>query len=128
MATPEMLPEDIYDPQPDEGDAPDPIDESDAGTKKRKGPRGMTAHGFRNGSDSAIIVDILVQGGLDRQDINERVAAAIGTETRSGRTKNIPSLISGLLARLEERGYHIESTWRVVPPVPSKASKDEDKQ
>ena len=76
----------------------------------------MNAHGFRNGSDSATIVDILVAGGLDRQDINDKVAAAIGTETRTGRTKNIPSLISGLLARLEERGYTVESSWRVVPP------------
>ena len=82
----------------------------------RRQPRGMNAHGFRNGSDSATIVDILVAGGLDRQDINDKVAAAIGTETRTGRTKNIPSLISGLLARLEERGYTVESSWRVVPP------------
>lgn len=84
--------------------------------KSRRQPRGMNAHGFRNGSDSATIVDILVAGGLDRQDINDKVAAAIGTETRTGRTKNIPSLISGLLARLEERGYTVESSWRVVPP------------
>lgn len=82
----------------------------------RRQPRGMNAHGFRNGSDSATIVDILVAGGLDRQDINDKVSAAIGTETRTGRTKNIPSLISGLLARLEERGYTVESSWRVVPP------------
>lgn len=82
----------------------------------RRQPRGMNSHGFRNGSDSATIVDILVAGGLDRQDINDKVAAAIGTETRTGRTKNIPSLISGLLARLEERGYTVESSWRVVPP------------
>lgn len=114
--------EPIYDPQPDEGDAPDPIGEAPSPAKRSKA-RGMTVHGFRVGSDSAKIVDILVAGGLDRQDINEKVAEAIGTETKSGRTKNIPSLISGLLARLEERGYHIESSWRVVPPVPSKRSR-----
>ena len=84
--------------------------------KPRRQPRGMNTHGFRNGSDSATIVDILVAGGLDRQDINDKVAVAIGTETRTGRTKNIPSLISGLLARLEERGYSVESSWRVIPP------------
>lgn len=77
----------------------------------------LTEHGFREGTDSAIIVDILVAGGLDRQDINEKVAAAINVKTRNGRMKNIPSLISGLLARLEERGYYIESSWRVVPPA-----------
>lgn len=84
-------------------------------TGKRKA-KGMTAHGFRVGSDSAIIVDILVQGGMDRQDINDKVAAAIDPLTRSGRPKNIPSLISGLLARLEDRGYKIESSWRLIAP------------
>lgn len=84
--------------------------------KPKYQPRGMTTHGFRVGSDSAIIVDILVAGGLDRQDINDKVAETINIQTRSGRQKNIPSLISGLLARLEERGYMIESNWRVVPP------------
>lgn len=108
-----------YDPQPDEGDAPEPIVEAPAVVPVSK-TRGMTAHGFRNGTDSAVIVDILVKGGLDRQDINEMVANAIGTQTKSGRTKNIPSLISGLLSRLEDRGYHIESSWRVVAPAPPK--------
>lgn len=90
---------------------------SDADTGSRRKKKGMTQHGFRVGSDSAIIVDLLVAGGLDRQDINEKVAAAINPMTRSGRQKNIPSLISGLLARLEQRGYHIESSWRLVPPA-----------
>lgn len=92
-----------------------PASDSDSGKGKRK-TKGMTAHGFRVGSDSAIIVDILVQGGMDRQDINDKVAVAIEPLTRSGRPKNIPSLISGLLARLEERGYKIESSWRLLPP------------
>jgi hypothetical protein len=95
----------------------DAVDVSDADTGSRRKKKGMTKHGFRVGSDSAIIVDLLVAGGLDRQDINEKVAAAINPVTRSGRNKNIPSLISGLLARLEERGYTIESSWRLVPPA-----------
>lgn len=87
-------------------------------TRRKRIP--LTRHGFRVGSDSAIIVNILVQGGLDRQDINDKVANAIDLRTRNGKTKNIPSLISGLLARLEERGYYIESSWRVVPPPKKK--------
>lgn len=95
-----------------------PSDDSDpADTGSRRKKKGMTQHGFRVGSDSAIIVDLLVAGGVDRQDINEKVAEAINPMTRSGRQKNIPSLISGLLARLEQRGYHIESSWRLVPPA-----------
>lgn len=91
-------------------------EEAPAPKKGRREPKGMNAHGFRNGSDSATIVDIMVEGGLDRQDINDKVAEAIEPLTRSGRQKNIPSLISGLLARLEERGYKIESSWRLIPP------------
>lgn len=90
--------------------------DQDVPKKGRREPRGMNAHGFRNGSDSAKIVDIMVEGGLDRQDINDKVAEVIDPHTRSGRQKNIPSLISGLLARLEERGYKIESSWRLIPP------------
>lgn len=97
-------------------DAAPAVSDGDTGGSRRK-KKGMTQHGFRAGSDSAIIVDLLVAGGLDRQDINEKVAAAINPMTRSGRQKNIPSLISGLLARLEARGYHIESSWRLVPPA-----------
>lgn len=78
--------------------------------------RGTNEHGFRIGSESATIVEILLAGGKDRQDINQQVAEAINIHTRNGRIKNIPSLISGLLHRLEERGYEVESTWRVVPP------------
>ncbi len=84
---------------------------------QERSKRTMNRHGFRSWSDSAKIVDIMLQGGLDRQDINDKVADAIGTKTRSGRDKNIPSLISGLLARLVERGYTVESSWRVIEPA-----------
>lgn len=84
--------------------------------KAKRQKKAMTVHGFREGSDSAIIVAILVQGGLDRQEINEKIAASINPVTRSGRAKNIPSLVSGLLSRLESRGYLIDSHWRVVAP------------
>ena len=108
---------------------PEPQAQSVVPVQPRKGkraPRGNNPHGFRNGSDSAIIVDLLVKGGLDRQDINDKVAAAIKTETRSGLQKNIPSLISGLLARLDERGYRIESHWRLIPPDAPAAPADSD--
>ena len=77
---------------------------------------GVDEHGFREGSDSSIIVGIMLNGGLDRQDINEQVTRAISIETKSGRIKNIPSLISGLLIRLQKRGYTVEASWQLVPP------------
>ncbi len=110
------------DVRPDTAAAPSGTDDGTAATKRQTIP--LTEHGFRVGSDSAIIVDILVAGGLDRQDINEKVAASINPNTRNGRPKNIPSLISGLLARLEERGYYIESSWRVVPPATPQEGED----
>lgn len=73
-------------------------------------------YGFRENSDSSIIVGIMLKGGLDRQDINEKVAQAISTETKSGRVKNIPSLISGLLIRLQKRGFTVEASWQLVAP------------
>jgi len=87
--------------------------------KRRRTPIPINEHGFRVGNDSARIVDILIAGGVDRQDVTDRIVDAIGTKTRNGGSKNIPSLVSGLLARLEERGYYIESSWRLVPPSES---------
>lgn len=85
-----------------------------AGKRKRRSD--LNEHGFRIGSDSAVIVNILLNGGTDRQELNRKVAEAIDPVTRGGREKNIPSMISMLLSRLEARGYKVESTWRLVPP------------
>jgi hypothetical protein len=95
---------------------PDTIQVEPLPSKTSSKRNGMNEHGFRNNSDSAKIVDIMVAGGLDRQDINEKVASAITTETRNGQRKNIPSLVSGLLARLEQKGYVVESSWKLIPP------------
>jgi hypothetical protein len=89
---------------------------------KRKRPiKGLDAHGFRENSDSALIVSIMLAGGVDRQEINEKVRAALSQEpyslyTRGGKEKNIPSLISGLLSRLAEQGYVERSEWKLVAP------------
>lgn len=90
--------------------------------------RTMNRHGFRSWSDSAKIVDIMLEGGLDRQDINEKVAQAIGPKTRSGCDKNIPSLVSGLLSRLVERGYTVESSWRIIEPPDLEPAADQTDQ
>lgn len=76
----------------------------------------LNEHGYRKNSDSARIVEIMVKGGLDRQDINEKIVDAINPLTRSGNYKNIPSLVSGLLTKCEEKGYRIEAKWRLIPP------------
>lgn len=92
------------------------VDPKPRKTKKPSATPTFNEHGFRIGSDSQIIVDIMLKGALDRQDVNDKVAEAIELKTRNGNKKNIPSLVSGLLGRLEERGYYIESYWRLVGP------------
>lgn len=89
--------------------APSPV-ETD-----RRG-REMDEHGFVVGSDSSKIAAILLEGGSGRAEVNEKIAAAIASPTRYGNDKNVSSLVSGLLARLKERGYTVEQTWKVVPP------------
>jgi outer membrane biosynthesis protein TonB len=116
--------------QPKKDPLPEGVTEVQPKESKTKTPRGLDAHGFRVGSDSSKIVEIMLAGGIDRQDINDKVSAAIEPMTRvrtlpdgsttGGRKKNIPSLISGLIGRLEDRGYFQESEWRLVPPTPAK--------
>lgn len=90
-----------------------------SGTKQTQKAWGdFNIHGYRVGTDSAIIVDELIKGGKGRTEVTERIAKKLpSTETRGGQSKNIPSLISGLLARLEEGGYKVEQSWVVVPPA-----------
>lgn len=86
-------------------------------TKRTREPWGdFNEHGFRIGSDSAAIVDIMIAGAFDRNEINALSEDAVGGETRNGNPKNVPSLVSGLLSRLQEQGYTVESSWRLVPP------------
>lgn len=73
-------------------------------------------HGFVIGSDSSRIASIMLEGGESRSEINEKIATALAGPTRYGNDKNVSSLVSGLLGRLKEKGYTVESSWRLVPP------------
>lgn len=79
--------------------------------------RELDAHGFVPGTDSSVIVAELLKGGKDRGDINASVAKKIGGTTRNGTERNVPALVSGVLNKLLEQGYKIESTYTVVPPA-----------
>lgn len=77
----------------------------------------FNVHGFRVGSDQAIIVDALVKGGFDRGDVVAKATKSLPTTvTRNDRVKNVSSLVSALLSRLTSEGYKVESSWRLVPP------------
>lgn len=81
-------------------------------------PRDMNEHGFVKGSDSEKIVEILLEGGVDRADINHKVTKALGKrKTRYGNVPNSSSLIANILKRLQAKGYKIEASWTLVPPT-----------
>lgn len=74
-------------------------------------------NGFMVGSASATIADILIAGGESRNDINARVAEAIGDTTRTGQPKNTAAVVSGMIHKLLARGFTVESSYRLVPPA-----------
>jgi hypothetical protein len=82
--------------------------------------RTVDLHGFTPGTDSSLIAEALVEGGETRVDVNrlaaEKIAKVNGIKTRQGSDKNVPSLLSSILKRLQAQGYTIESSWRLVPP------------
>jgi hypothetical protein len=88
--------------------------------REHYGPQ-TNEHGLVPGSDTATMLDIMLEGGTDRNDINSQVEKAIkkstGLQTRAGNDKNIPTMVSSLLSRMQEKGYTIESSWVLVPPA-----------
>lgn len=79
--------------------------------------RELDEHGFVPGTDSAKIAALLLAGGKSRQDVNEKVRKKIGGTTRNGTEKNVPALVSGVLNRLIEQGYKVESSFTVTAPA-----------
>lgn len=85
----------------------------------------MNEHGLMIGGDSALVVDAMIEGGSDRHDVASKALSKMGTTTtRSGRQKNISSMMSALIAKMEAKGYTVESTWRLVPPAATSTNGD----
>lgn len=82
-------------------------------------PRNFDEHGFVIGSDSAKIVELMLEGDTDRRSLNQKVLKELNRTTRNGKPLNVSSLMSNLLKRLQEKGYTVESTWKLVPPTPA---------
>lgn len=83
------------------------------------GGRQLDQNGFTPGSDSAIIAATLLEGGLSREDVNQKVAANIdkvnGLQNRNGEQKYVPSMVSGILNRMLKTGdFEIEESWQLV--------------
>lgn len=89
-----------------------------AGKAPASASQEFTVHGYRVGSDSAVFADAFVKGGKDRNHVNEIAAKGVSATTRSGAVKNVASLMSAIFTQLtEEKGYKVESTFRLVPPA-----------
>lgn len=83
-------------------------------------PRQKDQFGFMEGTDSSIAAHALAEGGADRVTIYDKIRDQIesnsesGLQTRNGTEKNIPNLVATVLKQMRDRGWVVESTWRVV--------------
>lgn len=77
----------------------------------------VNEHGIRVGSDLATILDTMIEGGFDRRDVVRKALDKVGSETKTGKPKNVSSSITMLLVELEKKGYQVESHWRLIPPA-----------
>lgn len=84
-------------------------------------PREFDVHGFLVGSDSQIIANALTEGGETKTQIIREAAEKIekenGLVTRNGTEKAISSLASSVLRTLQDKGYTVEASYKVVPPA-----------
>lgn len=84
------------------------------------GPRQKDPFGFMEGTDSSIAAYALTEGGADRVAIYDIIRDKIesntdaGLQTRNGTEKNIPNLAATVVKQMRNRGWIIESTWKMV--------------
>lgn len=80
--------------------------------------------GFTVGSDSDIIAEELIAGGESREEIARNIAERLDPVSRTGTPKPVANLMSGVIRRLRDRGYHVESSWIMVnPDMPKKRTR-----
>ena len=98
-------------------------------------PRQKDQFGFMEGTDSSIAAHALAEGGTDRVAIYDIIRENIesnsdgGLQTRNGTEKNIPNLVATVLKQMRNRGWIVESTWRVVQDpdfIPEPETADEE--
>lgn len=84
------------------------------------GPRQKDPFGFLEGTDSSIAAYALAEGGADRvaiyDIIREKIQASseAGLQTRTGTEKNVPNLAATVIKQMRNRGWIVESTWKMV--------------
>lgn len=73
--------------------------------------------GFAVGTDSQFIAEVLLEGAESRQAVIDYLRDELDGETRNGTEKPVANLVSGVVNKMLERGFTIESSYRLVPPV-----------
>jgi hypothetical protein len=74
-------------------------------------------YGYRVDSDVAIVLEEMMTGGEDKHAIAERLAKRFeGQTTKSGRPKPVSTVMNQVQSQMVQRGFTVESTWRLVPP------------
>lgn len=91
-----------------------------AETVTKPAPRQKDQFGFMEGTDSSIAAHALAAGGDDRVAIYDIIRDQIesntdaGLQTRNGTEKNIPNLVATVVKQMRNRGWIVESTWKMV--------------
>ena len=75
--------------------------------------------GFVVGTDQDAIALALLEGGESRAAIVERLESELDAETRNGTPKQITNMVSGVLNKMLDRGFIVESNFQLLPPTPA---------
>lgn len=73
--------------------------------------------GFVIGTDQHTIAKALMDGGVTRQEIIDDLKKTLDGETRNGTEKPVSNLVAGVTSKLLERGFTVEGSYALVPPV-----------
>jgi len=72
--------------------------------------------GIQINTEAFLIMLELLRGGRDRQEVNNRVRDLLPPTTSSGTVKPVPNLVSGVMKKLEAKGFTIKGDWKMVKP------------
>lgn len=75
--------------------------------------------GFIPGTDSHIIATELLKGGETRTAIIERLRGKLDLETRNGTQKSVANVLASTFAKMMQRGFTVEATYKLNPPTPA---------
>jgi hypothetical protein len=82
-----------------------------------RNPADRGVFGFAKGSNQDLAAHALVAGGTSRTDIINDLRAKDTSKTASGTDRNWSAIVGTTQNILMARGYTVEATFRLIPPV-----------